>query len=63
MLYEGDDDWLFQESFLPTMPQDHLEEVREALLQGRNNGNNGGDANPVLYRECRQRYKITCRLS
>ncbi len=26
MLFEGDDDWLFQESFLPTMPQDHLEE-------------------------------------
>ncbi len=50
MLYEGDDDWLFQESFLPTMPQDHLEEVREALLQGRHI--RGGDANPVLYREC-----------
>ena len=49
-LYKGDDTWLFQESFLPTMPQDHLEEVREALLQGRHI--RGGDANPVLYREC-----------
>ncbi|XP_053396355.1 E3 ubiquitin-protein ligase rnf213-alpha-like [Mercenaria mercenaria] len=35
--------------FLPTMPQDDLDEVKEALLAARNQTRNA-DANPVFYR-------------
>lgn len=39
---------IFQNSYLPTMPQDDLEDVKEALLAARNTVR-GADHNPVFY--------------
>ena len=39
--------------FLPTMPQDDLEDIKEALLAARQN--NGGE-NPVFYRKFEGQY-------
>jgi hypothetical protein len=36
-----------QRAFLPTMPQDDVAEIKEALLAARR----GGDENPVFYRK------------
>ena len=36
-----------QNAFLPTMPQDDIEEVKEALLGARH-----ANENPVFYRMC-----------
>lgn len=39
--------YYFQEMYLPTMPQDDLETVKEALLNARTSS---GNENPVFYR-------------
>ena len=40
--------FILQRSFIPTMPQDDLADIKEALLAGRRGD---GNENPVLYRK------------
>lgn len=51
----------FQRSFIPTMPQDELADIKEALLAGRQLRGFQNE-NPVVYRKCRVQPKYNSHL-
>ena len=50
-----------QQSYLPTMPEDHLEEVRTALLKARRTFR-GSDHIPVMWGKNTYRIHVTYKL-